>query len=149
MPFSISEYYARLAEMDEFRIETLREPGGFANAAPTEDETLRLGNAKDMARTGPNSLTVMLRLASSCAGWPKRPTAREFYDAIRVDKPTQRQRAIVGTFAQEADWQELIAAWAERAYTLRELVTALHRSGHAKCYAARWLNGWTTAGEEP
>ena len=103
---------------------------------------LRLGYGKDLEQVGPKSRSVMLRLATSCAGWTVRPTATEFYEAVRAAEPTGRQRAILGTFAQEAEWWELIAAWAERAYTIRQLVTALHRSGHAKCYAARWINGW-------
>ena len=136
------EYERRVAEFDRFRTDTLREPERFADTAPTDTETVRLGYAKDLARVEGKSLTVMLRLSGSCAGWAEPPSAAEFYDAVRASEPTERQRAILGTFAQEAGWHELIAAWAERAYTIRELVTALHRAGHAKCHTARWINGW-------
>lgn len=141
------EYERRVAEFDRFRTDTLREPESFADTSPTDTETVRLGYAKDLVRVEAKSLTVMLRLSASCAGWSEPPSAAEFYDAVRASEPTGRQRAILGTFAQEAGWHELIGGWAERAYTIRELVTALHRTGHAKCQAARWINGWARSCE--
>ena len=64
---------------------------------------------------------------------------------IRAEKPDLRQRTILHVFSQEAEWQELISAWAEGAYTLCQLVAALHRAGHAQCRAARALNRWALA----
>ena len=124
---------------------TLRKPELFADAEPTEDEAQRLSRARGAQETGRNSITVKLRLARSCAGWGERPKSWEFYDAVRAEKPDERQRTILHVFAQEAEWYELISAWAERAYTLRQLVAALHRAGHARCRAARALNRWATA----
>ena len=141
-PKPLGEYASRAPELERARIHTLRVPERFPDATSTDEECLRLGYGKDLEQVGPKSRSVMLRLGTSCAGWTVRPTATEFYEAVRAAEPTGRQRAILGTFAQEAEWWELIAAWAERAYTIRQLVTALHRSGHAKCYAARWINGW-------
>ena len=138
----LGEYERRDAEFDRFRVYTLRAPERFADTVASDEETLRLGGGNDLRHVGPNSVTIMLRLSTSCAGWRDPPTAAEFHDAVRAPEPTARQRAILGAFAREADWRELIAAWAERAYTIRELVTALHRAGHAKCRAARWINGW-------
>lgn len=123
----------------------LRRPGVFADTKPTAEETRRLSRARGPEETGRHSITVELRLARSCAGWRERPKSREFYDAVRAGEPDERQRAILHVFAQEADWQELISAWAEGAYTLRELVAAFHRSGHAQCRAARALNRWAMA----
>ena len=140
---ALGEYASRAPELERAQIHTLRAPERFADTTSTDEECLRLGYGKDLEQVGPKSRTVMLRLATSCAGWTARPTAAEFYEAVRAAKPTGRQSAILGTFAQEALWWELIAAWAERAYTIRQLVTALHRAGHAKCYAARWINGWS------
>lgn len=117
----------------------------FADAEPTAHETQRLSRARGPEETGRNSITVELRLARSCAGWGERPKSWEFYDAIRAEKPAGRQRTILHVFAQEAEWYELISAWAERAYTLRQLVGALHRAGHARCRAARALNRWALA----
>lgn len=136
------EYERRATEFDRFHIDTLQAPEHFADTAANDEETLRLGHGNDLTQVGPKSLTVMLRLSASCTGWRDPPTAAEFHEAIRTPEPNARQRAILGAFAQEADWRELITAWAERAYTIRELVTALHRAGHAQCHAARWINGW-------
>ncbi len=45
-------------------------------------------------------------------------------------------------WATETHWRELMQAWAEEAYTLQELVAALHRAGLARCRSARVLNRW-------
>ncbi|MYN65903.1 MAG: hypothetical protein F4X11_12865 [Acidobacteria bacterium] len=121
---------------------TLRKPEVFADAGPTAHETQRLSRACGPEETGRGSITVERRLARSCAGWDERPKSGEFYDAIRAEKPDRRQRTLLRVFSQEAEWHELISAWAEGAYTLRQLVAALHRAGHAQCRAARALNQW-------
>ena len=131
------------------RRETLRPPEAFRDEGPTEGESRRLGRGTSKHETGRQSITVTLRLAGSCAGWRRRPTSGEFYDAVRAREPDQRQRTILHTFVQEAEWYELMAAWAEKAYTLRELVRALHRAGHGDCRAARTLNGWAATPPRP
>ena len=75
------------------------------------------------------SRSVGFRFAASCAGWRRRPTAAEFYEAVRAEVPTERQRALLDTWATEAEWEELLAAWTEHLYTFRELAAALHRAG--------------------
>lgn len=122
--------------------ETLRQPEAFPDTEASPDETRRLSRGRGAEETGRNSITVKMRLAGSCAGWPRRPKSSEFYDAVRAEALNSRQRAILYVFAQEAEWYELIGAWAEGAYTLRQLVAALHRAGHSHCRAARRLNGW-------
>ena len=92
--------------------------------------------------TGSRSLTVDARLRRSCAGWVRRPTAPEFYEAVRSRQPTDRQRSILDTWATEAEPCELLAAWTEHAYTFRELAAALHRAGLSRCRAADALNRW-------
>ena len=82
----------------------------------------------DPERTGPNSAAVESRLFSSCAGWPEPPTARELYEAIREPEPSRRQKNIVNMWATEATPREVFKAWAEHAYSWRQLVSALHRS---------------------
>ena len=52
----------------------------------------------------------------------------ELYDAMRESEPTRRQKNIVNMWATEATPREIFKAWAEHAYTWRQLVTALHRS---------------------
>ena len=88
------------------------------------------------------SRAVRFRLLSSCAGWKRPPKSEEFYAAVRAPVPSERQTAILDTWATEAEWHELLAAWAEHAYTLRELVAGLHRAGLARCHAADALNRW-------
>ena len=92
--------------------------------------------------TRERSRSVALRFARSCSGWRRRPTAEEFHEAVRAEAPTARQRAILDTWATEAEWEELLAAWTEHAYTFRELATALHRAGLSRCRAAATLNRW-------
>ena len=77
---------------------------------------------------GPNSRTVAGRLNQSCCGWPQAPTAPEFYRAVRAEQPTRRQCTLVYTWGLEADDVEVAHAWAEHAYTWRQLVRALHKA---------------------
>ena len=54
------------------------------------------------------------------------PTTGEVYNTVRAEHPTRRQRAIVDMWEREATFYELLEAWAQRAYTDRQLVRALH-----------------------
>ncbi len=54
-----------------------------------------------------------MRLELSCARWKHWPTSEEFYEAVRVPRPTPRQRLILETWVTEAHWVELIHAWTE------------------------------------
>ena len=92
--------------------------------------------------TGRNAEAVRRRIMSSCEGWGKRPTPAEFYDAIRVAKPTNRQQSIVHMWGLEATTADLLEAWVQRAYTLRELVQALHRADFACGARIRVINQW-------
>ena len=91
---------------------------------------------------GPRSLAVQMHQVSTCAGWAQHPTSREFYDAIRAEKPTDRQRSILLQWMQEARWDTIFAAWAEEVYTMRGLVQALHRAGLTETRWSRRLNRW-------
>ena len=88
------------------------------------------------------SRAVRTRLCRSCAGWRRPPSSEEFYAAVRSPAPTERQCAVLETWAAEAEWHELLAAWTEHAYTWRELVRALHAADLSRCPAAETLNGW-------
>ena len=94
------------------------------------------------ARTGRHADAVHFRLMSSCAGWKTRPTASEFYDAVRAARPTARQQAIVSAWGREATFFELLEAWAQRAYTDRELVRALHLADFDCGERIREINRW-------
>jgi len=89
------------------------------------------------------TMAVERRFSQSCAGWTRQPTRNELLEAIRAGTHTDRQRAILRTWANEGEWWEHQQAFCERAYTLRELVEGLHRAGISTCRAARWLNRQT------
>lgn len=97
--------------------------------------------AHDPARMGPASTAVARRLSSSCAGWPERPNAAEFYAAVHAEKPDARQQALIATWAKEASYLDIIDAWGEHVYTIRELVAAFHRVDGLYAFTRfRWLN---------
>ena len=77
------------------------------------------------------------RIASSCAGWIEPPTGAEFFEAVRAETPTTRQADIISMWLLEATDDEILLAWAEEAYSFRELVNAIHRSGAAGDHPAR------------
>ena len=118
-------------------------PGAFpvVDDPPPNRELRRLWGAPD-AQTGEHSHAVTWRFFSSCAGWPRPPTAEEFYRALRADSPTPRQRGVIRTWLREATYSELLQGWIEEAYTWRELVTAAHRVGFDVYGTCRWLNGF-------
>ena len=86
-------------------------------------------------------------LGCRCAGWAEPPTGEEFHAAIRAAEPSRRQIAILDAWASQAAWTEVLQAWVEHAYTLRELAAALHRAGLARCRLAATLNRWATHAE--
>ena len=47
------------------------------------------------------------------------------------------QATIIGMWLREAPTDEVVLACAEEAYTLRELITAIHRTGNASTHPAR------------
>ena len=137
-----AEHRRRLTTERRERACDLLEPEAFSNAEATDDDQRRFGRSRDPRDSRAQSLAVHIRLARSCAGWGTPPTSEEFYRAVRAEKPDRRQAAILRVWVTEGDWQELIQGWAERAYTLRQLVGSLHRAGLRRCRAARVLNGW-------
>ena len=86
------------------------------------------------------SSTVDSRISSSCCGWVTEPTSAEFYDAIHARAPTQRQRALIRMWTKEARSDEIVLAWAEEVYTVRELVAAIHRAKADHPQVAKELN---------
>ena len=94
----------------------------------------------DPAAIRARSATVRSRLASSCCGWEVQPTTAEFYDAVHAETPTKRQRALVRMWTQEAEPAQIVLAWAEEVYTMRELVAAVHRAQADHPTVAKALN---------
>lgn len=127
---------------DPFPTCTLRPPEDFPDHYPSADEVRRLRPGLVAAETGPDSAIVRSLLVKSCAGWHVRPARREFCDAVRATFPTSRQCSLIRTWASEASIAEIIVAWAERAYTIRQLVAALHRAEFAWPERIREINQW-------
>ena len=94
----------------------------------------------DPAAIRERSATVRSRIGSSCSGWVVRPTSAEFYDAIHAERPTTRQRVLIRMWAREAEPAQIVLAWAEEVYTLRELVAAFHRAKAGHPQVARAFN---------
>lgn len=79
------------------------------------------------------STTVRRRLASSCAGWPApHPTSEELYDALRAETPTERQRAVIGVWTDEATEEEIVDAWTENVYSWSMLAKAMRLIGRER-----------------
>lgn len=117
-------------------------PEAFSDEGPVRGDFARLRPRIDPRERRERSATVRARISGSCAGWRERPTSREFYAAVRAAEPDDRQKGLLAMWATETHWRELMQAWAEEAYTLRELVAALHRAGLARCRCAGVLNRW-------
>ena len=107
----------------------LLSPEHFSNERATPETKAKLKAATRPDETGANSVTVRGRLSASCCGWGQQPSVAEFHQALESDPPTNREAAILATWAAEANASELLQGWAEDAYTFRELAAALHRAG--------------------
>ena len=112
----------------KIRVRPIDEPS-LQPAEDFPDELAALGLCPVVEDSERNAKAVRVRIARSTAGWPLRPTAGEFHEAIRETRPTDRQAAIVAMWAQEAEPREMLMAWVQRAYSWRILVAALHRHG--------------------
>ncbi len=80
---------------------------------------------------GRGSRTVKFRPARSCAGWVDPPRPEEFHDALRAERPTDRQALILRVWLSEGTDEDFIFAWMEGVYSFRQLVAAVHRAGAA------------------
>ena len=121
--------------------EVLAPAEAFDDWSPDEQFRRKWHPRHDPTQVGPASRAVNRRLRSSTAGWVERPTSKEFYDAVRAKEPTSRQAAIVHTWLQEADREDMIEAWAEGAYTWRGLAQAIHRAGLERTPRCSDING--------
>ena len=135
-----SETARRRVENDKWAPATLLPAEAFSDE-PAGEAVFRRLCAPEAPR-GRHAWAVRRRIMSSCAGWAERPTAGEFYDAVRASRPTDRQQAIVRTWGAEATLEDLVEAWAQQAYTFRQLVRALHRAGFSCGPRIRTINRW-------
>ena len=111
---------------DEARYCRLKPPEAFDDEPAPPEAFRNLCPDLDSALTGRRSHAVQWRIARSCCGWEQPPTTEEFYDAFHTDTPDQRQKSIIYMWGTEATFTELFEAWAQHAYTFRDLVRALH-----------------------
>lgn len=134
------EIARRRAENDKWAPATLLPAEAFSDEPAGEAVFRRL--CEPDAPRGRHAWAVHRRIMSSCAGWEKRPTADEFYDAVRASRPTDRQKVIIRMWGAEATLEDLVEAWAQQAYTFRQLVRALHRAGFSRGSRIRTINRW-------
>ena len=126
---------------------TLAPPEAFDTERSNAAVRTECGLTTPPGETGRHSRTVRNRIARSCAGWPEQPTSEEFHDALRAREPTRRQQNLISMWMLEASNEDIILAWAEEAYTMRELVAAVHRAKAQDDNPARnaYLNSLATA----
>ena len=79
-------------------------------------------------------------LAGCCCGWERRPTAAEFYDAMRAGEPTARQMAIIRVLTAEGSTRQICLAYLQGAFTWRQLARAMTRQGAYKGGLAQYVN---------
>ena len=86
-------------------------------------------------------------IGGRCCGWVEPPTAEEMHAAIHAPDPDERQAAIIRAWWRESTDEQLKNAWAERAYTWRELAAAIRRAGAERLAPDRNkdLNRWGRA----
>lgn len=130
---------AKVTNRDE-EPDVLAPPEAFSDRHA--DQTLRdeYLPGHDPSAIRARSSTVDSRISSSCCGWVTQPTSAEFYAAIHAEMPTKRQRALIRMWTKEARPDEIVLAWAEEVYTVRELIAAIHRAGADHPQVARELN---------
>lgn len=104
----------------------LAPPKAFSDETPSREILKRFHWKHDPHQLSRHSRAVSTRLGSSCCGWRKKPTAAEFYDAIRARTPNTRQKLLILTWLQEATKEDFLYAWVEGVYTWRELARAIH-----------------------
>ena len=103
-------------EPDEFDERT-----GIGDLAPgAENDTPPEGR-------GPKSKTLRFTISSSYSGHPAPPTPEELYQAWHTTKPTDRSRAILEMWMNEASSRDVMDAWIDHCYTWRDLAAACQR----------------------
>ena len=99
----------------------------------------------DPDATGPRSQTVRSVICGRCAGWARSPRPEEVYEAMRAANRSRDQRSAIGVLTREADFEELMNAHLEGAFTWRQLVRAFQerqlvprsRAGFLRRFAQR------------
>lgn len=117
----------------EFENPIEEQPGRYSRLLPQRFFDERFYSAEPDEERARLSPAVRGRLASSCAGWPApHPTSVEFYEALRVDRPTERQQAVIEVWTDEASEDDVVQAWFENVYSWGMLARACRRSGRPR-----------------
>ena len=106
--------------------------------APTET-LLRLRPDADPYATGPRSQTVRSVICGRCAGWARPPRPEDVYEAMRAANRSRDQRSAIAVLTREADFEELMNAHLEGAFTWRQLVRAFQERRHVPRSRAGFL----------
>lgn len=121
--------------------ESLEPAGEFSDEYATDEMFFNSrGRFDDPADRGPRSKALRVRVSTSMAGWRQPPSGQELHEAIHSSAPTTRQKALIRAWEAEADDFDIFGGFQEQAYSLRQLVAALHRAGVRRCRAASFLN---------
>ena len=89
-------------------------------------------------------------IIARCRRWTDPPSTEELHDAFKAERPTQRQLRLLRTWVVEANISQLVEGWAQQAYTVRELVRAIHGTGYTRTDGpkikrrVRLINAWAT-----
>ena len=89
---------------------------------------------------GPESSAIRSLLAGACAGWEQPPESAEFYNAMRAEQPSRRQRAIAGVLIAEGTPNDVLLAYLQGAFTWRQLARMMHRRRLYSGQLARYVN---------
>ena len=106
---------------------SVREPEYTERLLPAKrfpDELAGGGRGPDAS-----SPTLDEQARAMSAGWPLPANGEEVHDAMHEPYPDRRQRALIRAWTHTATEAQLLAAWRERAWSLRTLAGALHRAG--------------------
>lgn len=130
-------------------------PSGHRIRIPFNESTLDIsvldahpGAGEHQATVNGKSAALQDVINGSCRGWTQLPTGEELYNAFRAEKPTTRELALLRTWFVEATIGQLVEAWAQQAYSDRQLVRSIHRIGFTRTDVPRFalrirvINSW-------
>ena len=86
--------------------------------------------------------TIDAIVARHMAGHGLQPTGTMILDAVRAERPTPPERAVLWALFEEVRGGELTTLMAFGGITIHELARAMHISGAPHPEAASWMNQW-------
>ena len=135
--------HRRTRDEQEYDLDIQLKPAeAFSDEYAPSAELARLRPDADPDRTGPDSQTIRGVICGGCCGWKTPPTSEELYEAMRSPNPSERQRAVATVLIHEADFEDLMNAHIERAFTWRQLVRAMHLRDYVPPRRARQVNAF-------